>query len=230
MPSFLVNYGGPGPQTSSMESSFDSILQQCKQKYHGTPEAIGFTVNGLDVTYYKIGVHRMIKVELPSSVQDDLNSPDEHVRSEARKLQRLFIKAQSRAGDFGTTKYKLTENNCVSAVANVLNIIDPFILGGVKKIVPFLLDSKIESYTSVSSLVHDALNPTPDLESSDEIIPTKKMYSGGVPHGFWQQAMTSVSEIKEKAKVKESDKVSVQETIDSSDDADKTPSTIVFKR
>jgi|GEM_PF-4845880 hypothetical protein len=190
MPSFLVNYGGPVNALTSMQSQFDHILEECKKFYGGTPEAIGFTIKGINVTYYKIGIHRMIKVELPDSVEEDLKSSDKTIRQKAKETQQLYTAARVSAGDFNTTGYKLLGNNCVSAVANILNTLDPSILGGEKKIVPQLLDKKVEACTRLQSMVHEMLNPPPSKDSADEIIPTKKYYSGGVPLGLWQ-AMSS---------------------------------------
>jgi hypothetical protein len=187
--SFLVNYGGPGGATlSSMSSQYNRILEACKKKYGGTPKATGFTLNGLDVTYYQIGVHRMIKVELPDSVKHDLKSMKHEVRSKAAEKMQLYSKVFARASDFNTHKYALLSNNCVSAVANVLNTLEPSILAGQKKIVPQLLDSKIRECTKKESLMFDALNASKQEEDG---ITIKPLYSGGVPSKVWDEVMTS---------------------------------------
>ncbi|VVC75389.1 hypothetical protein AQUSIP_06790 [Aquicella siphonis] len=218
MPSFLVNYGGPVCALTSMDSQYDNILQKCKDFYGGTPEAIGFTIKGIDVTYYKIGIHRMIKVELPDSVEEDLKSSDKDIRQKAKETKKLYTTARIKAGDFNTTGYKLLGNNCVSAVANILNTLDSSILGGEKKIIPQFLDSKIAACTKVQSMVHEVLNPPPSADCSDEVIPTKKFYSGGVPNSIWQQAMTTVSKSKNKPLTNQDMKKDIDESNGSPDD------------
>jgi hypothetical protein len=188
MTSFLVNYGGPTTALSTMSSQFEKIIQDCKAYYGGTAKATGFTIKGLDVTYYQMGIHRMIKVELPDTIKENLKSTNPHVQQQARQTMQLYTKVRSRAGDFNTTGYKLLGNNCVSAVANVLNTIDPTILEGKKKIIPQFLDAKVKECTKLQSMVYDAIGGS--LDTSDS-VPTKPLYSGGVPEGIWQDAMST---------------------------------------
>jgi hypothetical protein len=189
MKAFLVNFGGPTNEFTTTRSQFDGILQDCKDYYGGTPKATSFTIKGLDVTYYQIGIHRMIKVELPETVKYDLKSPDEKVLKKARETLALYTKAYAKASDFNTTGYKFFGNNCVSAVANVLNTLDPSILDGKKKIVPGALDSKVEEYTQSQSMVYNAIS-TLSSKNSSHVVKAKPLHSGGVPHGIWQNAMS----------------------------------------
>lgn len=203
MPSgFLVNYGGPGLSTFSSSSRiFDQILDACKKQYGGKPEATAFTIQGLNLTYYEIGVHRMIKVELPESVSEALKSPEHNVRQTARKTQALYLKAKARAGDFDTKKYGLVSNNCVSAVANVLNILDPSILGQKNKIVPIFLDEKIKSYTALSRKIAQDLSAQ-DYKTMEKDIKIEQLQSGGVPSEIWSDVMSTPAQRQQEMKAK----------------------------
>lgn len=203
MPScFLVNYGGPGISTlSHTPRDFDKILDACKKQYGGKPEATAFTVKGLNLTYYEIGVHRMIKVELPESVSNALKSPKDDIRQRARETQALYLKAKARAGDFNTKKYGLVSNNCVSAVANILNILDPSILGQKNKIVPVFLDEKIKTYTAFSRKIAQDLNAEAPYSIENE-IKIEQLQSGGVPSEIWSDVMSTPAQRQQEMKVK----------------------------
>lgn len=160
MPSFLVNYGGPVPQFSSNNHSFSGVLAACEKFYHSKVKSTAFTVNGLDVTYYQVGIHRMVKVDLPDQVIEDMKSDDQAIRKKAIETKKLFDKAKSSASDFNTKDYKLLGNNCVSAVANVLKTIKPSLLGGVHKVIPQVLDENMDGTLKLDAEVDSILRGT----------------------------------------------------------------------
>ncbi|MCW8408814.1 TMEM222 family protein [Legionella sp. PATHC035] len=190
MPSFLVNYGGPAPQLSTNSHSFPETLKACEKFYHSQIKSSAFTVNGLDITYYQVGIHRMIKVDLPEQVLEDMKSKDSATKKKALETRKLFDKAKSHASDFNTKDYKLLGNNCVSAVANVLNIIEPRILGGAHKIIPQVLDDNMDAALKLDEQVDSMLRGT--------MLPQQNKQHKDYTHAhlsseIWAQVMTPVS-------------------------------------
>lgn len=92
MPSFLVNYGGPSSQLSTNNNSFSGIFTECEKFYHAQVKSTVFSVHGLDVTYYRVGIHRMAKVELPDQVLEDMKSKDTDVRKKAIETKNYSIR------------------------------------------------------------------------------------------------------------------------------------------
>lgn len=189
MPSFLVNYGGPAPQLSSIQSSFAKTLANCEEFYKSKAQSVSFSRKGLNLTYYQVGIHRMIKVELPEQVNQDLKSGDSSVRGKAQQTAKRYRDARIAAGNFNTGKYKLLANNCVTAVAHVLNKIDPSILGGKKKVIPPALDHEVKKEVSFESMVDECLRGKAidmDAEHKDYI------QFDALAHQVWNEVMTNV--------------------------------------
>lgn len=207
MPSFLVNYGGPVKGITAQENKYQDIFDACEQKYHSKIKSTTFRRNGLDLTYYQVGIHRMIKVELPVGVELDLKSGDSELEAQARKTKQLFRTAHARAGDFNTRNYKLLGNNCVTAVSNVLNIVDESLLTGAMKIVPTSLDSNVSGVAKKDALIESMIkegilgsvastDDELDYESDNEWneSPTDDMAAR-----VWRGAMSSGDELKTQA-------------------------------
>lgn len=196
MPSFLINYGGPAPQLSSLSSGFAKTLENCEAFYKSKAKSIAFSRQGLNLTYYQVGIHRMLKVELPQQIENDLKSSDLDTLKNARTVAATYRKAKIRASDFNTGKYKLLANNCVSAVSHTLNSIDASILGGDKKINPLSLDSEVNKELSFEHMVQECL--------CGDIIEVNKqninyIHSDPIAHQVWNDVMTDMSSHKQKA-------------------------------
>ncbi|CAM3109323.1 Uncharacterised protein [Legionella steigerwaltii] len=219
MPSFLVNYGGPAPQFSSNSHSFSETLKACEKFYQSQAKSTAFTVHGLDVTYYQVGIHRMVKVDLPDQVLEEMKSNDSATRKKAIETKKLFDKAKSQASDFNTKDYKLLGNNCVSAVANVLNTIDPSILGGVHKIVPQVLDGNVDEALKLDAEVDSILRGTtlPQQQGKQH----KDYTHAHVASEIWAQVMTPVSQQHQKD-LKQQLQKSKQESIELTPEDDTT--------
>jgi len=203
MPSFLVNYGGPGPSMlSTREKQFSAILDACKKQYGGKPEGTAFTIKGLNLTYYEIGIHRMIKVECPDSVEQEAKSDNPLVRDPARETKRLYAKVRSRASDFNCHKYKLLAHNCVSSVANVLGVLDPDFLDGKNKIVPVALDKMVKEYVAEQRDVANAIAPQGHHFVDEDDIDIEFLQQGGVPKGIWDEAMTDTNALAKQQNMK----------------------------
>ena len=157
---------------------------------------MSFTRKGLNLTYYQVGIHRMIKVELPDHVSDELKSENITVKQKAKMKAQLFRDAKISASNFNADKYKLLEHNCVTAVANILNTVDPCILGGKKKVVPLVLDGNIKQATLLEAMVDESLRGnTMDKDKSKD---KDFIQSDSVAHQIWEEVMTPVSQIKQK--------------------------------
>lgn len=192
MPSFLVNYGGPRTPLSTSSLSFPKIFEACEEFYQSQLKSTSFTVKGLDVTYYQVGIHRMVKVDLPEQVLENLKSKNAAIKNKAMETRKLFYTAQSSASDFNTKDYKLLENNCVSAVANVLNTIEPKLLGGAHKIVPLVLDDNMDEALELDAKVDGILRGTTLLSQQKQ--PHKNYQQAHVPSELWEEVMTPVAQ------------------------------------
>ncbi|STY31214.1 Uncharacterised protein [Legionella wadsworthii] len=191
MPSFLVNYGGPSSQLSTNKNSFQGILTECEKFYHAQVKSTAFSVHGLDVIYYRVGIHRMAKVELPDQVLEHMKSKDADVRKKAIETKKLFDKVKSSASDFNTKDYKLLGNNCVSAVANVLNTMEPSMLSGAHKIIPQVLDENMDEALKLDAEVDSMIRGTvlPQQQNA-----THKNYAHAhVSSEIWNHVMAPVS-------------------------------------
>jgi len=184
MPSFLVNYGGPSPQISSMSSGFGKTIQACEKFYHSKVTSVSFSRQGLNLTYYQVGIHRMLKVELPEQV---INASKSKIQSDekldALETVQLYTNARKAAYRFNSKDYKLTQNNCVTAVGHTFNSIDPSILGGDKQVVPNFLDSKIAKETDLDKRVHQCIGGT-DANYTQ--------YGKDDTHQIWESVMSTV--------------------------------------
>ncbi|QDP73330.1 hypothetical protein FOG18_12530 [Legionella israelensis] len=194
MPAFLVNYGGPLTNLTSNQASFQHILTACEEKYKSSIQSVAFTANSLDLTYYQVGIHRMIKVELPEQIEKDMKSQDLDVQNKAKMSKQLFNKARASASDFNVGQYKLLAHNCVTAVANVLNVIDQNILKGKKKVVPTILDDNIKNATLLQAMVDEALRGT-SLPPSQK---HKNYQQAHISSEIWSNVMTDVNRHQQK--------------------------------
>jgi len=151
-------------------------------------KSVSFSVKGLDVTYYQTGIHRFIKVELPEETELASKSKDTSISKPALLTKHLFVRVKSRASDFNTTAYKLTSNNCVSAVSSVLNNLEHEILQGVKKVVPHSLDSSIKKEVKVRSMADEIFRGSLLPQQDPKHLDYKEQHDPKV----WQ-AMTDTS-------------------------------------
>ncbi|VEG91155.1 hypothetical protein [Legionella spiritensis] len=201
MPSLLVNYGGPEKTISSQEALFPKILQACEKQYHSAIQSVAFTAKGLDLTYYQVGIHRMILVELPAQVEQNVKSADEAIKNQALATKKLFRTVKIEASTFNTRDYKLLDNNCVTAVANVLNTVDSNILQGKKKIVPTSLDSDVKNATLLAAMVDEGLRGTALPLQPDE--QHKNYKQAHVAPEIWQEVMMPVGNKKQQRHMKQ---------------------------
>ena len=131
----------------------------------------------------------MIKVTLPEQNKVDAHSDSPAVRQAALEAAQLYRTARVKAGDFNTGQYKLLANNCVTAVANVLNVIDASILGGKKKVVPQMLDKEVKQELSFESMVDECLRGSVSEEAKDE---KDFIQFDATAHQVWEDVMTPV--------------------------------------
>ncbi len=108
---FFLNYGGPGGKWASDNleetSRLDSI---CRDKYVIPIRKVQFNIKGIDVTICTYGVHRALRLDVPDGASQETID--------------AFNKAKYARVQILRTKYSLLANNCVTAVAKVLNTLD----------------------------------------------------------------------------------------------------------
>ncbi|HHV7637034.1 TPA: hypothetical protein ACUNND_003324, partial [Legionella anisa] len=142
--------------------------------------------------YYRVGIHRMIQVDLPDQVMEDMKSNDKDIKKKAIETKKLFDKAKSHASDFNTKDYKLLGNNCVSAAANVLNTIEPDLLGGLHKVIPQVLDDNVESVLKLDAAVDSILRGTILPQQHDQ--QHKDYTHAHISSEIWENVMTPVGQ------------------------------------
>lgn len=140
----------------------------------------------------------MIKIDLPDSVTLDLDSSNSQTAAQARKTKQLFQKVVSKASDFNAHDYHLLSHNCVTAVSNVLNIVDLGLLSGVMKVVPSSLDSNVKKVAKkdafLESMLEECILGTVATDKTEDEL--DELYSPQTAAKVWREAMTSVDKIK----------------------------------
>lgn len=129
---FFLNYGGPGGQWASDDlnktNQLDSI---CRNTYVIPIRKVQFNVKGIDVTICTYGVHRALRLDVPEGA--------------SRETIDAFEKAKKAGLHIIRTKYVLLDNNCVTAVAKVLNNLDSRMTSE-DVIWPWNLDENVKKY------------------------------------------------------------------------------------
>lgn len=117
MSQFLfVNYGGPGGiwlTKNPLEES--SLRKQCEKCYFGGESLYHqetYVISGINTTVHSFGIHKALTLELP-------DKPPPSIRA-----TQAFADALAIAEKFVETDYKIASNNCVTAVATILNKLD----------------------------------------------------------------------------------------------------------
>lgn len=132
--SFFLNFGGPGGRwiTDDPEQTA-RLIDHCTSYYGGSRFSLQSSciVNGIHVTLYAFAVHRAVYLELPENTDDDNVA--------------LFYKAKQIAVHLCDNEYKLMENNCVTAAASLLHMLDPSLTPH-QLISPWTLDKLFKNY------------------------------------------------------------------------------------
>ncbi|KTD75306.1 hypothetical protein [Legionella waltersii] len=129
---FFLNYGGPGGHWTSEDSRLTSQLDRsCRQTYGMPNRKVQYVVKGITVTVYTYGIHRALSLDLPK-------------RASSESID-AFKKAKKVGEQICTTEYTFLGNNCVTAVANVLNTLDSRITPR-DMVLPWNLDKNIKKY------------------------------------------------------------------------------------
>lgn len=149
---FFLSYEEKSKKRSSLYiDNFDinNLVENCKS-YYSESELLGslssrltseskYHLEGLTVTVYKFGMHRAIRVELPPTP--------------SQKQVELFDTLLAQAKKIESKPYEISQHNCVTAVASILNTIDPSITSP-KLVSPLTLDkdlAKLEEFTTSHS-------------------------------------------------------------------------------
>lgn len=111
MTHFFLNYGGPGGKWfSDKQQAMRDLDDACKKTYGWPIRRASYVIHGLKITVHTYGLHRALSLEVPKGA-----SPETTIMFEKAKIQAQFL---------CTKEYALLRNNCVSAVAAVLNELD----------------------------------------------------------------------------------------------------------
>lgn len=129
---FFFNYGGPGEDDAEGADEIDGLIFLCEIVYGDNAIKSSCQIKGINVTVYKFSVHRAILLELPEGTEDE-------------ETLELFDRAQAVAKQFKTKKYQLLKNNCVTAVATVLNTLDEKTTEK-NVVLPWALDNRLRNY------------------------------------------------------------------------------------
>ncbi|CEK10731.1 hypothetical protein [Legionella hackeliae] len=118
MPYFFLNYGGPGGRWWTQNSSDIAILNKaCIDNYGSPTRQLTYKIKGITVTVCTYGIHRALLLHLPDGASHETDA--------------LFRQAAKIGTELCGNEYKLLSNNCVSAVAQVLNCLDKNIAANV---------------------------------------------------------------------------------------------------
>jgi hypothetical protein len=122
---FFLSYGGPGGCWFTEDDvTRKNILMECKKQYAfwGKQRVYEWKsrIKNIDVIVYKIGVHRAISLKYPTGFEANHKALDRYFW--AKFLAKQFDTKEAEK------KYRLLSYNCVTAVATILNCLDPTIV------------------------------------------------------------------------------------------------------
>jgi hypothetical protein len=153
---FFLNFGGPGGLwASDTESQTSDLDVACRENYGSPTRSEVYKVGGLTAKVYTYGIHRALRVDLP----DD---PDAQTRATYYKLRDQVI-------DIIRKDYKLLKFNCVTAVATVLNILDPRMTSK-DMVLPWSLDKNLGDYRRYSVGYDKKTTPALFIEKYQELV------------------------------------------------------------
>lgn len=128
---FFLNYGGLSSFWSEDPLITMNLHQECINFYGQPIRFREYKVKGLDLTVCTYGIHRALLVQLPENASKETSD--------------LFEIIKENAAEFCWSEYELLNNNCVTSVANILNLIDKNMTP--KKVVfPWSLDQHLKKY------------------------------------------------------------------------------------
>ena len=128
----FLNYGGPGGSWISQdEKIIQQLDQECKNFYGSPIRKVSYEIKGITVTVCTYGIHRSLHLEIPKNASEE--------------TKKLFDLAFNEGRIFCSKEYHLLSNNCVTAVAKILNILDNKITPA-NVVYPWSLDANIKKY------------------------------------------------------------------------------------
>lgn len=113
---FFLKYGGPETWLTQRQNQENHLIHACQEYYIGGKMLYHkktYAINGIQATVHSFGIHKTVCVELPENPPPSSESIT------------LFEKALRLADTLSNKEYEILNHNCVSAVAQVLHLLDP---------------------------------------------------------------------------------------------------------
>jgi hypothetical protein len=204
MPSFYLNYGGPGFDSGLVDGAenIKRAYSECHEVY-GKPHrklALQFEeLPGLVVTVHTDGIHRSLTVELDGAVRD-------------RKSLAAYRKLKNAANEECYEEYNFFGHNCVRATASVISALNEhlkpenrFSFGkytfGTKTFVPWNLDAMLKRYIKRRPSILVTVKEDAFAEFKERYNESihKSHYSFFVANNWQNRSITSADDIIGKA-------------------------------